>query len=111
MVKIPSIDELKKMSSDLLDSAKSVNISSMVDKIKTTMDSVSKKGVDVPIGDETIKTLFENINTTLEELTNAQLVQAQAIKKIQGQMKALAAVVTVLQKPESTVPPTEPDQK
>lgn len=99
MVKIPGLDDLKKMGNDLLDSAKSVNLSDMVDKVKSGIESVGgKKGPDV-VTDENLKTLFQGIYSSLNDLTITQTIQITTLKKITTQLEELAHAVETHQKP------------
>ncbi len=94
MVKIPNFDDLKKMGTGLIDSAKSVKFGEVVDKMKSGIESVSSKRTTV-VSDEGIQTLFEGITASLNELVEVQATQTAAIKKIQNQFvdlsKAIAA--------------------
>lgn len=94
MVKIPGLDELKKMGTGLIDQAKAVKFGEMVDKVKSGIDSVSsgKKG-PVEVSDEAIKNLFVGIFAGLTELNQVQAAQQNAIKNIQRQVEELAKVV------------------
>jgi hypothetical protein len=107
MVKIPSFDDLKKMGSGLIDSAKSVKMSEMVDKVKSGIDSVSGRKVNLAVSDESLKELFDGLNSSLEELLQLQMSQTNAVKKIQGQLVALAATIDAKQKPQATTPPED----
>lgn len=99
MVKIPGFDELKKMGSDFVDSAKSVKLGEMVDRVKSGIDAMGvKKGPNEPIGDETLKNAFQNIYASLNELTQAQAAQLAAIKKIESQLGQLAIMVETYRK-------------
>lgn len=107
MVKIPSLDELKKMGSGLLDQAKTVKFGEMVDKVKSGIDSVSGKKPPTEFSNETLKTVFQNIYTALSDLTQAQSAQITAVKKIEANIEQLAKVIEVMQpstvkKPEDT---------
>jgi hypothetical protein len=106
MVKMPGFDELKKMGATLIDSAKSVNISEAVDKLKSRVDSMSgKKESVVPVGDDAASVMIAALTTSLNELIAVQALQASAIKKIQDQLADLAKVVEANKKP---IPPTPP---
>ncbi len=108
MVKIPGLDDLKKIGSDLMDSAKTVNLSGVVDKLKTGIESVSKKSnAELLSGDDPLGKLLQDTNVTLNEL-------AMTTKKLQNQLTEIARVAALYQKPEiPAAPPTAPedDQK
>ncbi|MEO8402471.1 MAG: hypothetical protein ABI597_11890 [Gammaproteobacteria bacterium] len=103
MVKIPGFDELKKMSSDLMDSAKTVKFSGMVDKLKSGMESMGGKKEN--LGDDPLNQLLQEANATLAELITAQTAQQNLIRKLQSQLSNMARVAETYQKP--IVPPTE----
>lgn len=104
MVKIPGLDDLKKMGSGLMDSAKALKLGDMVDKVKTSVESVtSKRPTQAPLGDEGIKKLFEEINVSLNELMESQGSQSKAIKNIQGQLSNLSRAIEALQQPATEV--------
>lgn len=99
MVKIPGLDDLKKMGSGLMDSAKALKLGDMVDKVKSGVESVSgKKSGPVPQGDEAIKTAFLGIQSTLNDMMEVQSTQASAIRKMQGQISELARMIDASQK-------------
>lgn len=98
MVKIPGLDDLKKMGSGILDSAKSIKLTEMVDKVRTGVESVSGKGGAIPQGDEAIKTAFQGVYAGINEVLEMQSAQSQAIKKLQGQIADLARVIDATQK-------------
>lgn len=108
MVKIPGLDELKKMGTDLIDSAKTGKLNEMVDKFKSGIESIgTQKGAAEVITDDAMKNLFQGIYATLNELTQAQTAQVTAIKKMEKQLEDLAKQVEKYQKPSA---PTEPNQ-
>jgi hypothetical protein len=115
MVKIPGLDDLKKMGSDLMDSAKTVKLGGMVDKIKTGIESVGKKGVDVSaLGDDPLGKLILDMSVVLDELETANATQAATIRKMQNQLVAISKVAVTYQKPVVTETPTtnpEDDKK
>ena len=90
MVKLPGMDELKKMGSGLIDSAKSVKIGDMVDRLKTGVEAMTKKGSGIPQSNEEVKKLFEDIHAELDQLTEAQTKVDSAVRKIHGQLVELA---------------------
>ena len=109
MVKIPGLDDLKKMGSDLIDSAKTVNIGGMVDKLKTGVESISKKsGADILSGDDPLGQLLQGANMALTELAAANAAQANLIKKLQNQVADIARVAAAYQKPATPAQPTVP---
>lgn len=95
MVKIPSMDDLKKIGSGLIDHAKAVNFAEMVDKMKSGIKPVQE------INDETIRTLLQNISNTMAELTAAEAMQQSASKKMEKQLEELAKVLSSYFKPTS----------
>lgn len=100
MVKIPGLDDLKKMGAGLIDSAKSVNISETVDKLKSKMEALGgKKEAAVMSGDNPEQVMLANLAASVNELTAMQALQASAIKKIQDQLAELAKVIETKQKP------------
>ena len=108
MVKIPSMDGLKKMGSDLMDTAKAVKIGGVVDKIKTGMESVGKKPSDAATNAQAdttgLQASFEAIEVSLAELLQAQTLQINTTKKLQDQVAALKkAAEEAAQKP-ATLP-------
>jgi len=106
MVKIPSMDELKKMGSGLIDQAKAVKFGEIVDKVKSGIDSVSgKKAPTAAISDEELKALFQDMFATVNELAELQRVQVNVLKKVEVQLEQLAHVVETYQKPEVVVTP------
>lgn len=90
MVKIPGLDDLKKMGSDLLDSAKTVDLSGMVDKFKTGIESVGKSEPS-HASDNVLSNMFHEMSVTLTELNAANAATAAAIKKMQNQLGAAIA--------------------
>ncbi len=97
MVKMPGFDELKKMGSNLIDTAKSVNIGETVDKLKSKMESMSGKKEAV-ITEKNTAEMFAAISTSLSELIAVQALQASAIKKIQDQLAELAKMIEAAEK-------------
>ncbi|HVY53511.1 MAG TPA: hypothetical protein VHA13_03230 [Gammaproteobacteria bacterium] len=105
MVKIPGIDDLKKMGSNLIDSAKSVKFGEMVEKVKSGIESVStRKSPAETVTDETLKNSFQAIFTTINELAQVQTAQINTIKKLEKQLEDLAKIVEAYQNPPT---PTE----
>lgn len=112
MVKIPGLDDLKKIGSDLVDSAKTVNLSGMVDKFKSGIESVSKKGSPAKdLGDDPLGKLLQDTNATLNELLAAHSAEMAAIKKLQNQLNEMARVAAIYQKPTVSPTKTEEDNK
>lgn len=92
MVKIPSLEDLKKIGSDFVDSAKSGKLGSVVDKVKSGIESVgSRKPIEV--GDEAIQAKLQAVYATLKELGDTQAVQASLMKKIQDQISELTKTI------------------
>ena len=110
MVKIPGLDDLKKMGSDLMDSAKAVKFGEMVDKVKSGLDSVGKK-VPVEVTNEVLKAAFTGMFTTLKELADAQAQQTAALKKAEKQLEDLVRIVETYQNPPVTVELNKEDTK
>jgi uncharacterized coiled-coil protein SlyX len=108
MVKIPSLDDLKKMGSGLIDSAKSVKLNEMVDKFKSGIESVNfRKNASSPVEakDEDLNQVFAGIYISLKELADAQAAQANATKKIQTQLNVLTKILENYQKTTVSPPP------
>lgn len=98
MVKIPGLDDLKKMGTGLIDSAKSVKLSEVVDKVKSGIETVSGKGGgNIPQGDEALKVLFEGLHASLKELLEAEAAQQMITKKIQSQLSDLGRIINMSQ--------------
>jgi len=103
MVKIPGLDDLKKMGAGLIDSAKSVNISETVDKLKSKVEALGgKKEAATLSGDNPEQVMLANLSTSINELIAMHTLQASAIKKIQDQLAELARVIETKQKPVTT---------
>jgi uncharacterized coiled-coil protein SlyX len=114
MVKLPKFEDLKKMGSDLIDSAKSVKLNEMVDKFKSSIESVTakKSSLDPSVQDEALEQVFVSIYASLKELADAQAAQEVAVKKIQNQLNSLAKVLEKYQKAtDSSTPPTDNEVK
>ena len=101
MVKIPGLDDLKKMGTDLMDSAKSVKFAEVVDKFKS-------KG-PVLQGDEALKAAFQELTNALGEISQAQTAQIQATKKLENQLSVLAKILEHYQ--PVVTPPASEDTK
>ncbi len=104
MVKIPGLDDLKKMGSDLIDSAKTVNLGGMVDKFK------SGSPVNIPPGDDPLKNLVQDASATLNALVEAQAAEAALIKKMQAQLAEIVRVSSAYQKPVAPAVPPAPKE-
>ena len=113
MVKIPSLEDLKKMGSGLIDSAKSVKLNDMVDKFKSGIESVNfrKNTSSVDAKDEDLNQVFAGIYASLKELAEAQAAQDNAAKKIQTQLNILTKVLENYQKTTVSPPQTNNDVK
>jgi len=112
VVKIPSLDDLKKMGSGLIDSAKSVKLNEMVDKFKSGMESVGfKKNSPTDTKDEDLNQVFAGIYASLKELADAQAIQDNATKKMQAQLNALTKILENYQKTNVSQPTTDNDVK
>jgi len=96
MVKLPGLDDLKKMGSDLLDSAKTVDLGGMVDKFKTKTGIESVKASDGALG-----TLLQEMSITLTELSAANAAQATAIKKMQNQLAEMTRIDATTYQPKN----------
>lgn len=99
MVKIPGFDELKKMGTDLIDSAKTVKLSGVVDKFK------SGKSVDIASGQDRLSHLLNEMNTTLNELNAAQAAESSLIKRLQDHLREIAKLVGPESAPATTETP------
>ncbi len=109
MVKIPGLEDLKKIGSDLVDSAKTVKLGDMVDKLKTGIESVTKKsGPEKALGDDPLGKLLQETNGILNELLAAHSAEMAAIKKLQIQLNEITRVAATYQKP--VVPPTQSEE-
>lgn len=97
MVKMPGFDELKKMGSNLIDSAKSVNIGETVDKLKSKVEAMSGKKETVASND--VAGMLSKLSTSLNEVIAVQTLQANAIKKIQDQLAELEKMIESNKKP------------
>lgn len=104
MVKIPGLDDLKKMGTGLIDSAKSVKFGEMVEKF------TSKGSGPIPQGDEAVKAIFQNIHSSISELIEMQNNQTTTIKKLQSQIADLGRIVEASQKPQSPSEPPPPEE-
>ncbi len=106
MVKIPGLDDLKKIGSDLIDSAKTVKLSGVVDKVRAGIESVSGKKTETePVStDDPLKKLLQETNTTLNELAAAESAQMSLIKKLQGQLHTLMKTAENYQKKVPAAP-------
>ncbi len=94
MVKIPGFDELKKMGTSLIDSAKSVNVGETVDKLKSKVESLGgKKAAVVSSEPGSASAMIAAISASLDELIAVQALQASAIKKIQEQLAELNKII------------------
>lgn len=100
MVKIPSLDELKKMGTDIMNSAKNVDMTGVVDKIKSRVETVSEKfsGTQGGFG---IKNSFDRVNAGLNELMTLAPNEINAIKKIQADLSELQKRIEAAQPPET----------
>jgi len=114
MVKIPSLDDLKKMGSGLIDSAKSVKFNEMVDKFKSSIESVNFKKNSSSLDaskDEDLNQVFAEIYASLKELADAQIAQNNATKKIQAQLNTLTKILENYQKTTISQPSADNDIK
>jgi hypothetical protein len=87
MVKIPSLDELRKMGSDIMNSAKNVDVSGVVDKIKNRVETVSEKFSGTQ--GSSVKHSLDRVNAGLNELMTFAPNEINAIKKIQADVAEL----------------------
>jgi hypothetical protein len=107
MVKIPSLDDLKKAGAGFVDQAKAGNFSGMADKIKSGIDSVTvNKGGAVAVGDEAIKSQLQTLQTSIDELTTAQSQQTAALRNLQNNLAALTRTIVASQSPAATTTTT-----
>ena len=93
------------MGSGIIDQAKTVKFGEMVDKVKSGIDSVSGKKAPTVVTDESIKTVFQNIYATLNEMAQAQTAQLNAVKKIEIQLEQLAKMIETNQKSAASAAP------
>ena len=103
MVKIPGLNDLKKMGTDIIDTAKTVKMGGVVDKFKETVGG--KKTAVVVSGDNPLKNLVQNLSATLNELTAAQATEANLIKRMQEQLREIAKFADA----QNTVVPAQPE--
>jgi uncharacterized coiled-coil protein SlyX len=91
MSKMPSFDDLKKVGGDLMGKAKSMDVSGMVDKIKSGIDQVAtnKQAAAMDIGDDGLKSQLQLMQAAIDELTIAQTSQSTALRKLQNQLSTL----------------------
>ncbi len=107
MVKIPSLDDLKKAGAGFVDQAKAGNFSGMADKIKSGIDSVTvNKGGAVGVGDEAIKMQLQAVQTSIDELSAAQSQQTAALRNLQNNLAALTKTIVASQAPITTTTTT-----
>lgn len=104
MVKLPSLEDLKKAGSNLVDSAKQIKFDEIADKIKSGVESVSsslhKSTPEVPT-DDALKSQFQDLYGSLDELTTLFASQAIVVKKIENQIESLGKIITA-QKTKTT---------
>lgn len=110
MVKIPGLDDLKKMGNDLLDSAKTVKLGGVVDKFKSGMEAVGLPKTGSPATSEALGEIYQHIHTTLTELVSSQATQIELIKKLQNQLVTLGKAVETIQT-QTTQASTKSDDK
>jgi hypothetical protein len=115
MVKLPSLDELKKMGSDLMEQAKNVKFGEMVDKVKSGIESVSTPKTSEPTSkadeDSDVSQLFSGIYASLAEITHIQVQQKKELKKIETQLAQLAKLIANKQQPSVVVPEDKEEEK
>lgn len=106
MVKIPSFDDLKKMGSELVDSAKSGKIGGMVEKLKSGIESVGAKKTPMAmaLGDETIQAAFIQLYVTLKELGDTRATETALMKKLEDQLSELAKTIEASRKSSTSSP-------
>ncbi len=109
MVKIPSLDDLKKASSDLVDSAKTAGFSGVIEKLKSGLESVGasiNSASDNTSGSATgaqtvskvqmtgpLKDLLQAMRSNLVELSQLQVAQTDMLKKIDSQFIQLTQMI------------------
>ena len=96
MVKMPSMDDLKKAGAGLVDSA-----SGMVGKIKTGIESASAKK-SVEIDDTVLKNQLDAVKASMVELTQLQSSQTALIRNIESQIIGLEKKIEVMQPPAAS---------
>lgn len=92
MVKIPSLDDLKKAGAGLVDSAKTVNIGGVVDKLKSGIDTVTTTKKEASPGgsvESGVSQQMSLLQAALTELQQVQVAQAASIKQLENQVAAL----------------------
>jgi hypothetical protein len=107
MVKIPSLDDLKKAGAGFMDQAKTGNYSGMVDKIKSGIDSVTvNKGGPAAVGDDAVKSQLQALQVSIDELTAAQSQQTAALRNLQNNLAALTKTIVASQPAVTTTTTT-----
>lgn len=86
MVKIPSMEDLRKASAGLVDS------------IKSGIEA-SKKDSQGPVSDDAVVKQLQVLRDILQDVHGAQASQAALIKKLETQLAVLAKLVETSKKP------------
>lgn len=116
MVKIPSMDDLKKAGAGFADKVKAGEFNYVVDKLKSGIDSVTKKdGAPAATGDNVLQNQIQTLKAALAELIQAQAVQSATIRKIESQLDMLSrsvdATVAASTPTTTTTETTTPEEK
>jgi hypothetical protein len=95
MVKMPSLDDLKKVGANLVDTAKAANLGEVVNKLKTGVEAVTAKKEDVVAAADAdpLKAQLQTLHASLQELTQLQAAQAALSKNIESQLSALTKII------------------
>lgn len=109
MIKLPSLDDLKKAGNNLVESAKS---GKLMDQIKSQVETLGaniarpEAGTEVPTGADPIKNQFIVLYATVEELRQTQAAQSAVIKKFENQLDVLKKVIETTTTVTATVTTT-----
>lgn len=104
MVKMPSLDDLKKAGAGFVDSAKSGHFTEMVDKLKSGIESVGVQmhADELPLGDNAVKTQCQVLRVSLTELMQLQQSQAALIRNLESQLVTLEKMIETGQLSKTT---------
>jgi hypothetical protein len=114
MVKIPSLDDLKKVSSDLMDSAKAAGFGGVIERLKSSIESVgvsmggsvvNEAADPVNYANLPLSDLLQSMRADLVQLSQMQIAQTELIKKIDTQFIQLTQAIHAAT--PATVPPNE----
>lgn len=102
MIKIPSLEDLKKAGAGLVDSAKSANIGGAFEKLKSSLEGKNDAPATPSTGDP-IKAQLQTIQTSLTDLAQMQTAQTALTKNIESQLATLAKIIEL-----ANLPPAPP---